>query len=243
MGADLVRELVAKRIIELGLTKAEVSRRLEHNPTYMYQYLVKGSPVELAERERAALAAILRVPEDDLRGPSSRIPARNYGLNVAPRKNNVVELSHPAYIGVPESRILVDNNLIGTVVDLPVFGTSQGGENGAIMLSEAAVDWVARPPMLAHVRDAYAVIVPRNKMEPVVRSGSIVMFHPHLPPRFGDMVLFRSLRDGVMWVLGAEYRGETSALWKAHHYKPDSNFELNKSEWQACHRAVGAYYP
>ncbi len=189
------------------------------------------------------LAEILKVPEDELRGPSTSLPSRNYEKNGAHRKNPVAMQRPVAYTGVPESRILADNNLIGTVVDLPVFGTSQSGENGAIMLSAAAVDWVARPPVLAHVRDAYAVIVPRNKMEPGVRSGSIVMFHPHLPPRFGDMVLFRSLRDGVMWVLGAEYRGETNTIWKAHHYKPDSDFNLNKSEWQACHRAVGAYYP
>ncbi len=96
--------------------------------------------------------------------------------------------------------------------------------------------------MLSRVQDAYAVIVPRNKMEPVIKVGSIVMFHPYLPPRIGDVVLFRSMREGLIYVLGAEYLGETSDTWKARHYNPNQSFTLKKSEWTTCHRAVGVYF-
>jgi len=247
-GMDLVRKLIETRLKELGLSMAGVSRMLPsakgvmHNDSYLFQFLMKGSPRELAERERHTLAEILKVPEDQLRGPSMVLEGRKHGQNAAARKNTVAELSPIPYRGVLESTIRADQSAIGSVVDLPVFGTSVRGDDGEQILSEMAVDWVVRPPMLARVADAYAVIVPRNKMEPVVKAGSIVMFHPYLPPRVGDLCLFRSLRNGLTYVLGAEYRGETSTTWQAHHYTPNRDFTLKKVEWQACHRSVGVYF-
>ncbi len=238
----MVRKLIAERIVDLGLNMAEVSRRLHRNETYLQQYLKKGSPRELPERERIMLSQILAVPEDSLRGASLPLPSRNYGKNMETRKSPVADTVHAPYTGVAEQRILQGTDVVGSIVDLPVFGTSFGG-NGEIMLSKVAVDWVVRPPMLSRVQDAYAVIVPRNKMEPVVRMGSIVMFHPHLPPRVGDLCLFRRIQDGDTYVLGAEYRSETETSWKVRHYNPAEDFSLKKSEWIACHRAVGAYYP
>ncbi len=238
----MARALIARRLKELGLSKVEVSRRLEMNDTYLQQFLStkKASPRELPERQRIMLAEILKVPEDELRGPGMPISPRKYGQNVAARKNNVVELSPVSYTGVAEHKILVDSNFIGGL-DLPVFGTSQvDGEN---MLSETSVQLAVRPPMLVSVAAAYAVIVPRNSMEPAFRVGSIVMFNPNLQPRMGDLCLFRSLRDGVTYVIGAEYRGETNDVWRAFHYKPcEHSFTLKKLDWQVCHRSVGAYF-
>jgi hypothetical protein len=97
--------------------------------------------------------------------------------------------------------------------------------------------------MLAHVQDAYALIVPRDVMEPVVRVGTVMMFHPYLPARYGDICIFRRTHEGIVYVRGAEYRGETADHWKVHHYKPDRDFTLKKSEWTECHRSVGAYFP
>ncbi len=81
-------------------------------------------------------------------------------------------------------------------------------------------------------------------MEPVVKTGSLVVFHPHLPPRLGDICVFRAQGDdGTVYVKGGEYRGETADAWKVHHYNPPRDFTLKKSEWQTCHRAVVIYLP
>ncbi len=237
---DAVRKLIKERLDELGLTKKEVSLRIGRSHSYLQQFLTRGVPAELGENERGALSQILGVDEQLLRGPSAPLLPKMYAQSVAPRRNNVSELSREAYKGVPEQELLVESNIGPS--DLPVYGTSFG-EGGEIMLSGNAVQWVARPPALDRVVGAYAVIVPRSKMEPVVKIGSIVLFHPHLPPRMSDLCLFRSLREGVTHVIGAEYRGETDDAWKAYHYTPARSFILKKSEWPVCHRAVGAYFP
>ncbi len=239
-----MRKLILEKLQERGLKMKEVSLRIGMSHSYMQQFLKRGIPAELGENERAALSQVLGVDEQLLRGPSAPLPPKNYEKNGAHRKNPVAGQRQVAYIGVPEPSILRESFQTGSAIDLPVFGTSvRGDHNGEFILSEVAVDWAVRPPMLSHVADAYAVIVPRNKMEPVVKVGSIVMFHPHLPPRLGDLCLFRSLREGAVYALGAEYRGETDLLWNCLHYTPNARFNLKKSEWQACHRAVGMYFP
>lgn len=60
---DAVRTLIAKRVEELGLDLAEVSRKLGMNHAYMQQFLKRGVPARLKEETRAQLATILRVDE------------------------------------------------------------------------------------------------------------------------------------------------------------------------------------
>ncbi len=238
MDSDLVRQLVERRRVELGLGKADISRRLGHDASYLYKFLISGTPKELPERERILLAQILGVPADDLRGPSLTLASR--GHNAAPRKNNVVELSPVPYRGVPESRLLVES--VPGPVDLPCWHVYRG-DDGEFILSESAFGLVARPPALARVDDGYALMVPRNVMEPYIKEGSVVSFHPNLAPRVGDICVFRSTRGGVVYVQGAEYTGETADTWKARHHKPARDFTMKKSEWQTCHRAVAIYLP
>lgn len=77
--------------------------------------------------------------------------------------------------------------------DLPVYASAAGGE-GEVMVSYDPIEWIARPETLEKVRDAYALYVVNDSMEPKVSSGDIVKVHPTRPPRRGNMVVV-VLRD------------------------------------------------
>lgn len=73
MNGDFQRVALAGLIAERGLSLSELSRVLGRNAAYLHQYLHRGSPRELGERDRARLAAYLGVDEAALGGPSPAI--------------------------------------------------------------------------------------------------------------------------------------------------------------------------
>jgi cyanate lyase len=92
---DVVRKLILDKLQELDLGMAEVSKRLGRNETYLQQFLKRGSPRELHERDRIRLAEILSVSEEQLRGPSSTLPKREYvKANQTTRESLIAEPSH-----------------------------------------------------------------------------------------------------------------------------------------------------
>jgi phage repressor protein C with HTH and peptisase S24 domain len=245
-GMDLVRKLIEQRIKELGLNYAEVSRRLDRNETYLQQFLKKGSPRELHERDRLLLAEILKVSQDDLRGPSTVLPKRNYEKKQSGASQSLLDATTHAPQGQQGSPAVVvpSSSIFGTQLDLPVFGTAQGGQDGALIVSELAVDYVGRPPALLRVRDGYGMIVSGDSMSPEHKEGSIALVNPHLPPRSGDSCVFRShADDGTNLALIKEYRGQTETHWKVRQHNPPKDFQLKKSDWQICHRTIGNYFP
>jgi len=68
MDADEQRIALAALMAEQGASFAELSRVIGRNPAYLQQYVRRGSPRELAERDRARLAAYFGVPEATLGG-------------------------------------------------------------------------------------------------------------------------------------------------------------------------------
>jgi phage repressor protein C with HTH and peptisase S24 domain len=240
---DMVRKLILERLAELGLNMAEVSSAIGRNPTYLHQFMKRGVPAELHERERMKLAEILKVSEDELRGPSTPLPTRNYVKASSSTKSVVEPLTHPTQDILTTKRIVPGADLFGGH-DLPVFGTAQGGQDGALIVSEHAVDWVARPTVLLRVQDGYGMIVTGDSMAPEHKAGSIALVNPHLPPRVGDSCIFRShADDGTNTAMIKEYRGQSETHWKVHQHNPPKDFTLKKSEWQVCHKTVGNYFP
>jgi phage repressor protein C with HTH and peptisase S24 domain len=239
---DLVRKLILERLQELGLNMAEVSGRLGRNETYLQQFLKRGSPRELHERDRIRLAEILSVAEDQLRGPSSTLPKREYvKVTPSPRESLVAGSSRRSENQQPTPDYIPGAQLVGDK-DLPVFGTAQGG-SGALIVTSEPVDWVVRPDPLLRVRDGYGMIITGDSMDPALKSGSIALINPHLPPRVGDFCLFRNhADDGTAHAAIKEYRGETDAAWKVRQYNPPKDFTLKKSEWQVRHLVVGSYF-
>lgn len=62
-----VRETLARLIAERGLSYAGVSDMLGRNPAYIQQFIKRGSPSRLAERDRHMLARFFGVADDILR--------------------------------------------------------------------------------------------------------------------------------------------------------------------------------
>lgn len=63
------REKLAELAKERGTSLAALSRMLSRNPTYLQQYITKGSPKKLEEDDRRVLAKFLGVDESELGGP------------------------------------------------------------------------------------------------------------------------------------------------------------------------------
>ncbi|NIJ20947.1 hypothetical protein FHS95_002639 [Sphingomonas naasensis] len=73
---------------EQGASFAELSRVIGRNPAYLQQYVRRGSPRELAERDRALLARFFGVPEARLGGREAEgvveIARLNIGASAGP---------------------------------------------------------------------------------------------------------------------------------------------------------------
>lgn len=88
---------------------------------------------------------------------------------------------------------------------IPVFGLAAGAVRGNHRMDNDPVEHLLAPPALAHVRDAYALIVTGTSMEPRYYSGEVVFIHPHRPVRGGDHVVLQERLDGgTTAVLGSK---------------------------------------
>ena len=227
---DAVRQLILDKVDNL----AEMSRRIGRNHAYLFQFVHRGSPRELQERDREKLAMELGVSQSLLRV--------NHGTGTP--ETFVDPLRTAADTQKPPSGALSGNRLTGER-DLPVFGIAQGGL-GALILSNEAVDMVVRPDPLLRVKDGYGVIVVGDSMEPELGSGDIALVNPHLPPRASDTCVFRQeAEDGSQIACIKRLRRVTDTAWHVTEWNSAAggprDFTLKKSEWPLCHVTVGSY--
>lgn len=66
------RDKLVELAKERGTSLASLSRMLSRNPTYLQQYITKGSPRKLEEEDRRFLAQFLGVNESELGGPRDK---------------------------------------------------------------------------------------------------------------------------------------------------------------------------
>lgn len=163
---DTARQLIVDKAKELDETLASLSEQIGRNHAYLQQFIKRGIPAALPERERGLLAPLLGVPEESLRGPEKA----TLRATAAPRNAKMGE------------RIALQ----GTV---PAYGHAAGGRDGQFPLNGNKVADLLAPPRLASIPDAYAVYVAGNSMEPRYYAGEAVFVNPRLPVRRGDFVV------------------------------------------------------
>jgi phage repressor protein C with HTH and peptisase S24 domain len=112
------------------------------------------------------------------------------------------------------------------------------------MMSKRPIDRISRPNFLAHVADAYGIIISDNAMSPKIKNGATVLVHPHLPPNDGDICVFRSERDTASDSVEVRVLvRSTDRVWHVHQHKPKpKTYTLKKSDWPVCHLVVGVFF-
>lgn len=244
---DVARKLIHEKIQEHGLDMKKVSLAIGNNHAYLQQFLKKNKPRELPERVREKLAPILRVNPDQLRGPSEPLPKRDYvKTKIVPIQNNIAKGERRPLLSpgddISARGMLPWSGLVGPTPDFPVFGTAEGGD-GALIVTNSAVEWVFTPIPLAGVVDAYGMIVSGDSMAPGIKSGAVMLVNPHMKPRSEDICIFRKVADdGTEHARVKEFISQTDQIWRVRQYNPRKDISLKKSEWQICHVTIGQYF-
>jgi phage repressor protein C with HTH and peptisase S24 domain len=152
-----------------------------------------------------------------------------------------LDLSLAGVVAAPETapaaRILGER-------DFPVHASAEGGP-GQIIVSHDAVDFMARPAPLIHVRDSYGLLITGTSMEPEYRQGDTALVNPHLPVIQGEVYIFYAEKAGEARATIKFLRRATTDKWLlSQHNPPDGtakDFTLARREWQWAHRVIGKY--
>jgi transcriptional regulator with XRE-family HTH domain len=235
--------LVRKYREALGLSQAELGRsvgvsqatidKIESGRTTLSRFLPRiAARLGIPQRDLDPFIGAQRLPgqrdpdadapeDESASGMPWRREDRTRNQEDTSASDDALRRSRPARGGIPAE------------TDLPVY----------IAGADAfPIDWVRRPPPLAHVRDAYALLIKDTAMEPEFWPGDMVLVHPHLPPGQQTACVFRTEappgdeRSQLKHLVSFD-----NAAWHVRQWNPPGKSTLARKEWPICHRVVGKY--
>jgi transcriptional regulator with XRE-family HTH domain len=214
---------------EVGMEPGEIIRRKREE--------LGWSQAQLGNRVGISQPAIKKIEAGDSR--HSKFLPKIAQVLAIPLSD--LDLSLSGVVGAPEvvpaARILGER-------DFPVHASAEGGP-GQIIVSHDAVDFMARPAPLIHVRDSYGLLITGTSMEPEYRQGDTALVNPHLPVIQGEVYIFYAEKAGEARATIKYLRRATTDKWLlSQHNPPDGlpkDFILTRREWQWAHRVIGKY--
>jgi SOS-response transcriptional repressor LexA len=211
---DAVRSTIVARVAELGLSLSELSLKVGKNHAYFQQFIKRGVPNRLPEEVRGRVAEILGLDE---------LALRPLGPNLRFMYDRIQEV--PAR---------------GAAGWIPVYGHAMGGKDGEFVLSGNQVSEVLAPPTLLHVRDAYAVYVVGDTMEPRYFAGETVFVNPRLPISRGSFVVAQISKgeEPEPRAYVKRFLSQDGKRLRLEQYNPKKILEFPASTVVAIHRIV-----
>ena len=207
------RRALVDAINQRGTTLAQVSRAIGRSTTFLWEYVNKGTPVDLKERDRRELSLYLGVDEALLQRPELR-----------------QNIQGPAVLQTGDRRR-----------DLPVKGSAVSTSGEAILWNDGMTVAVEeRPAWLEGAFDAYAVYNRGHSMEPRYLPGEMLYVNPAEPARPSDFVIVQ-FKDGHAIVKQLVRHG-SSALTLRQLNPPDT-FDVQLDSVAAIHRIGGTRTP
>jgi phage repressor protein C with HTH and peptisase S24 domain len=204
-----------------GASQADLARHLRLAPSAVSRML-KGER-KMTQLETVQVATFLRVsPEEVLshavEGPVAQPPAD------APRPSR----------GRPPSALSAAGDRI------PIRSAGRGGTEQEMFTD---LGYTQRPANLAGVREAYAIYMVGDSMEPRYEQGWLLHVNPFKPPRRGQDVIVRRrgeiVGDAVLVKQFVGWEGDTLVL---RQFNPPDTLRIPRDEVRECHLIVGAAY-
>lgn len=202
-----------------------VSLAIDRNHAYIQQYMKKGNPLELKEREREALADLFKVDanrfksDDNVRGAIQATRG---------------ETARPAH-AIPQETL---NQLPW---DVPLVGTAAGADEGAFQMNTGdPVDYKQRLPGIAKARDVYAVEMIGTSMYPAIRDGELLYVHPHKRPVPGDDVVIQIKNgdDGSVTAFVKRLKRMDDLWVYVEQFGPPGDRKFPMSKVKAVHKVL-----
>ncbi|HYA74523.1 MAG TPA: S24 family peptidase [Roseiarcus sp.] len=144
----------------------------------------------------------------------------------------------PAWGGAPDEAAAPALSSPEMTPDVPILGVAAGAALGAFVFSGPPIDYVARPPGLRHVADAYAIYVVNESMSPLHNPGDLRFVHPRKPPRAGESVIVQ-VRDGdeiQAYIKIYERRSDGWIVCRQTH--PPAEVKFKTTQVVAMHRVM-----
>lgn len=221
MNMDKVRELIVNTAKAKGISLNSLSEQIGKNQTYIQQFITKGSPKELKERDREAVAAIL-------------------GLNEADLKPSADELSSARSTSF-KPVIIPGNTLVSNTKGLPIYAAAKGGD-GHLIVTFDPIDYMKIPSVLQNVKGGYGLLISGDSMVPAYRPGETALVNPNLPPsRDEDVILYHTNEINENEAIIKRLVGFNDREWTVEQYNPYEQFKAERVDWPICHRVVGKY--
>lgn len=224
-----------------GVTQADIARELnitQQAVNNLFNGRAKSSAywreiarmLQIDEQEmRQLMIDAGRDPEKNARIP----PAVMQGLKDISARMNAAE--------PPTARLaeVIPMSKPGKMI--PVLGEVVGGDDGEYIFNGQVQDYIACPPSLANVANAYAVWVDGESMSPRYRPGELVYVHPARPARRGDDVVVQvhPNEEGAS-PLGyiKEYVGWAGNRLVLKQYNPEKKIEFDRDSVVSVHPII-----
>jgi len=119
---------------------------------------------------------------------------------------------------------------------IPIRAAGRGGTEQEMFLD---LGYTARPANLSGVREAYAIYMVGDSMEPRYEQGWLLHINPFKPPKRGQDVVVRKRGDAVLVKQFVGWEGDNLVL---RQFNPPDTLRIPRNEVRECHLIVGAAY-
>lgn len=142
----------------------------------------------------------------------------------------------------PNARIIGPVDLIGPGERIPVLGQAVGGSDGRFIFNGETMAEVYAPSALWGVRNAYAVYVSGDSMEPRYFAGETVFVNPHIPARQGDFVVVQVVEDAEEPPAGyiKQFVSSSGDKLRCRQFNPARDVHYDRARVLSVHKIVGS---
>jgi phage repressor protein C with HTH and peptisase S24 domain len=217
-----------------ALSLEALSLKLGRNKGYLRDFVDKGSPRELRERDVRALAQLLEIPEEFFAdviagGETTQLSAESPASRVSQEL-----VARDRFKSQPLAGTAIGP--AGDDEDLPILGHAKGGDDAYFIGNGEIAGYTMRPRILKGVADSYAVEFWDTSMEPVLKHGHLGWVHPRKPIKPGDDIVIQ-FHDGQALVKTLVRRTDTHLV--VRQYNPLKEIKIERAKVKSIHLIVG----
>jgi len=119
---------------------------------------------------------------------------------------------------------------------IPIRSAARGGGEQEMFLGDGPIGYTPRPANLTGVRDAYAIYMIGDSMEPRYEQGWLLHVNPFKPPTRGRDVVVYKTDNAVLIKQFVGWQGDNLVL---RQLNPEETLTIPKGEVAECPLVVG----